>query len=137
LRCLPLSHAGGAAIVIRCLAARRPIVLHEGAFDPAAVAKLATARAATIASLVPTQLAALLDYPLHLRAVLVGGAAAPPALLARARAAGIPALATYGLTETFGQVATARAPGEPPRPLADVELTAGTRDAPARIRIRA
>jgi O-succinylbenzoic acid--CoA ligase len=133
---LPLAHAGGAAIVIRCLAARKPIVLHEGDFDATTVAELAAARNATLASLVPTQLEALLATSFRPRAVLVGGAAASPALLARARDANIPALATYGLTETFGQIATARAPGEPPRPLGGVEVSAGTRDAPARIRIR-
>jgi O-succinylbenzoic acid--CoA ligase len=72
----------------------------------------------------------------QLRAALIGGAASSPELLARACAAGIPALATYGLTETFGQVATAAAPGEPLRPLPGVEIVGGTRDAPARIRIR-
>jgi O-succinylbenzoic acid--CoA ligase len=141
LLCLSLAHAGGAAIVVRCLAARRPIVLHDRDFDPLAVARLAADRGATLASLVPTQLAALLErVPRNelprLRAVLVGGAAAPAPLLARAHAAGIPALATYGMTETFGQIATARAPGEPLLPLAGVELVAGTREAPARIAVR-
>ncbi|HUJ62228.1 MAG TPA: AMP-binding protein, partial [Kofleriaceae bacterium] len=29
LCCLPLAHAGGASIVVRCLAARMPVVLHD------------------------------------------------------------------------------------------------------------
>jgi len=136
LVCLPLAHSGGAAIVLRALAARRPIVLHEGDFDAPAVAALANARAATIASFVPTQLDALIEHHMQLRAALIGGAASSPELLARACTAGIPALATYGLTETFGQVATSPSPGEPLRPLAGVEIIAGTRDAPARVRIR-
>jgi O-succinylbenzoic acid--CoA ligase len=135
LLCLSLAHAGGASIVLRCLAARRPLVLHEGDFDPAAVAALAPR--ATLVSLVPAQLAALLDRDASLPTVLLGGAAASPALLARAAARGIAVHVTYGLTESFGQIATARAPGEPPRPLPGVELAAGTRDAPAPIRIRA
>ncbi|MGE5180808.1 MAG: class I adenylate-forming enzyme family protein, partial [Acidobacteriota bacterium] len=136
LACLPLAHAGGASIVVRCLAARRPLVLHEGDFDAARVAELASARRATLASLVPTQLAALVDHGLRapLRAILVGGAASAPALLARARE--LPLRVTYGLTETFGQLATAPAPGAPMQPLTGVELTAGTREAPARIRVR-
>ena len=139
LLCLPLAHAGGASIVLRCLAARRPIVLHEGDFDAPRVAELAVARRATLASFVPTQLAALLDHGglarASLRAILLGGAASSDALLARAHA--LPVHVTYGLTETFGQIATATAPGAPLQPLRGVELAAGTRDRPARIRVRA
>jgi O-succinylbenzoic acid--CoA ligase len=40
------------------------------------------------------------------RAVLVGGGPADPDLLRRAAAAGLPALQTYGMTETASQVAT-------------------------------
>jgi O-succinylbenzoic acid--CoA ligase len=136
LACLPLAHAGGLAIAIRCLVARRPIVLHEGDFDPDAVAALAIARRATLASFVPAQLVALGDRlaGAPLRLILLGGAAAPPALLERART--LPVHTTYGLTETFGQVATARAPGERPVALPGIELAAGTREQPARIRVR-
>ena len=124
---LSLGHAGGMSIIIRCLLAAKPITTEL--VD------------ATLASLVPAQLAALLEDPAwrpppRLRAVLLGGAAAPPSLVATALARGIPIRETYGLTETFGQVATARAPGERPRPLPGVAMTAGTRDAPAAIRIR-
>jgi O-succinylbenzoic acid--CoA ligase len=93
--------------------------------------------AATIASLVPAQLAALLDDPdwrpsPRLRAVLLGGAAAPPVLLAAAAARSVPFLTTYGMTETFGQVATAAVDraGDPhalPVPLMGVTLAATPR----------
>jgi o-succinylbenzoate synthase len=131
LCCLPLAHAGGLSTVIRCAIADKPIVLG----DVTAIGE------ATIASLVPAQLAQLLADPdwrplPKLRAVLLGGAAAPPSLLDAAMARGVPVLTTYGLTETFGQVATARVPGGKPVPLPGVELTAGTREAPAPIRIR-
>jgi O-succinylbenzoic acid--CoA ligase len=117
LACLPLAHAGGASIVVRCHLADRPVVLGP----PAAIAE------ATLASLVPAQLAQLLDDatwrpPPRLRAVLVGGAALSPALLAAALARGVPVLPTYGLTETFGQVATARTPGGPLVPLPGVTI---------------
>jgi O-succinylbenzoic acid--CoA ligase len=116
LLALSLAHAGGLAVVVRCLIARRPIVLLDGDFDAQRCARLLDR--VTLASLVPTQLAALLDDPAwrpppSLRAVLLGGAAAPPALIEAARARGVPVLATYGATETFGQVATARTPGGP------------------------
>jgi O-succinylbenzoic acid--CoA ligase len=128
LVCLPLAHTGGLSIVIRCLVARVPIVLHEGDFDARAVAALIDEQRVTLASLVPTQLAALLDdpgwrAPAHLRAVLLGGAAAPPALVEAALARGVPVHQTYGLTETFGQLATARVPGGPLVPLPGVTLS--------------
>ena len=47
--------------------------------------------------------------------MLVGGQATAPALLERARAAGIPVLTTYGSTEMASQIATA-APGDDPPP---------------------
>jgi O-succinylbenzoic acid--CoA ligase len=57
-------------------------------------------------ALVPTQLRRSLDAePAALRAfdaVLVGGAATDPALLARAREAGVAVVTTYGTTETSG-----------------------------------
>jgi O-succinylbenzoic acid--CoA ligase len=138
LVCLPLAHSGGLSIVIRCLTARLPLVLHEGNFDAAAVRALLVERRVTLASLVPTQLVALLEDPrwrppAHLRAVLLGGAAAPPALVEHALARGVPVHQSYGLTETFGQVATATTPGGPLVPLDGVEL-AGSSAAPLRIR---
>src|SRR5262249_29764051 len=131
LLCLPLGHAGGLSVVIRCLLADIPILLG----DVFAIDEV------TLASLVPTQLAQLLADPAwrpspRLRAVLLGGAAAPPVLIQAALARGVPVLPTYGLTETFGQVATARVAGGRPVPLVGVELHAGTRDLPAPIRIR-
>jgi O-succinylbenzoic acid--CoA ligase len=130
LCCLPLAHAGGSSIIIRCLLGGKRVVLAE---DPRAIEH------ATIASLVPTQLAALLDHPAwrpspRLRAVLLGGAAAPRALVDRALERGVPVLSTYGLTETFGQVATARVPGALPIPLAGIEIRGGTADEPALLR---
>lgn len=114
LLALPLAAAGGLMVLVRSLAARRPIVLLEEAADWPLAQALAESRA-TLASLVPAQLAAVLDDPRwrpppSLRAVLVGGAACPPSLQQRARARGLPLLVTYGMTETLGQVATALPP---------------------------
>ena len=133
LLALSMAHAGGLAVVVRCLAARRDVILAgESLADSLAQC--------TLASLVPTQLAQLLDDPAwqpppQLRAILLGGAAAPPALLAAAAARGVPFLATYGMTETFGQIATAlpdRA-GDPEAPL--VLLPHATVEATPRLRI--
>jgi O-succinylbenzoic acid--CoA ligase len=63
-----------------------------------------------------------------LRAVLVGGGPIPPGLLEEAHARSIPALPTYGMTETCAQVATLR-PGSPLKyaadPLPGVEVRIG------------
>ena len=126
LSCLPMAHAGGLSIVVRCLAARRPVVLHEGELDAEAVLALARSARATLASLVPAQLAGFAGAcPPHLRAVILGGAAAAPSLVADAVARGWPILPSYGLTETFGQIATALVPGGVPVVLPGVELSAG------------
>ena len=138
---LSLAHSGGLAPVVRCLVARKPIVLGS---DGEPLADLLTR--VTLASLVPTQLASVLDDPgwqpgPALRAILLGGAAAPVTLLEAAAARGVPVLVTYGATETFGQVATAplaRAgdPRAPLVPLRSVAIAAGTRGAPKPIRVR-
>jgi len=109
---LPIAHVGGLSVITRCLLARRPMVVHPSPhFDAAEVAALARRRRVTLMSLVPTALRRLLESelapPARLRAVLVGGAAASPALLASAAGSGWPVLATYGLTEACSQVATA------------------------------
>jgi O-succinylbenzoic acid--CoA ligase len=67
-----------------------------------------------------------------LRGVLVGGGPADPELLRRALAAGIPALQTYGMTETCSQVCTVaprdaeRDLGTAGRPLRGAEVAIGT-----------
>jgi len=72
-------------------------------------------------SLVPATLARLLDHEPNwqpgpaLRAILVGGANCPETLSQRARARAWPILLTYGMTESCGQVATARLGAPPPR----------------------
>jgi O-succinylbenzoic acid--CoA ligase len=58
-----------------------------------------------LASLVPTQLVTLLDEGIDLRrfrVILLGGGAASEDLLERARAAGVPVVTTYGMSETAG-----------------------------------
>ena len=92
------------------LLAGAELVLHER-FDAEATAR-ALCSGITHASLVATTLRRLLevhqDFPASVRAVLVGGGPVPPALLARARASGLPVLHTYGLTETASQVTVER-----------------------------
>jgi O-succinylbenzoic acid--CoA ligase len=107
-------------------------VVLEDRFDAARVAKMLRDGTVTTASLVPTMLRRVLDAdpgPYRgVRAVLVGGGPAEPDLLRRAAGAGLPALQTYGMTETASQVATvdpaaiAAEAGTAGRPLDGVEV---------------
>ena len=111
---LPLSHVGGLSILLRSAIYGTTAIVHER-FDTARVlAALRAPDGPTVVSLVPTTLARLLDAGLErppaLRWALLGGAPLPPALLARAAAAGVPVAPTYGLTEACSQVATAGVP---------------------------
>ncbi len=110
---MPPAHVGGLSILTRCLSARRSVVLSEGPFDARKTVETLAREAVTLYSVVPTMLRRLLEAedPVWsagstLRAVLVGGAPLSETLRARARARGIPVLATYGCTEACSQVAT-------------------------------
>ena len=116
---MPLCHVGGLSILTRCLLARSAVIL-EPRFDPDAVLAAIVRDHATLLSVVPTMLEALLardaaNVLARLRAMLVGGAGAPFALLEECGRRGVPALTTYGLTEACSQV-TAQRPTSPYRP---------------------
>jgi len=111
---LPVCHVGGLSVLTRSLIARRCVVLLPR-FDAAAVLASVVRDRATLLSVVPTMLRALLDADTadalaRLRAVLVGGAATPLALLEAGAARRVRALTTYGLTEACSQVTTQRLP---------------------------
>jgi o-succinylbenzoate---CoA ligase len=100
LSCLPWQHIGGIQVLLRARLLGIPLTVHDR-FD---VERVAGADA-TLTSLVPTQLTRLLDAGVDLakfRAILLGGAAAPVELLARAEAAGARVVTTYGMSETAG-----------------------------------
>ena len=136
---LPAHHVAGLQILIRSLeAGTEPVVVDTSAgFSPTALAdaldsaRLSTGAAASrlYVSLVPTQLVRVLQDPQARRAlagadaVLLGGAAADPALLARARTAGVTVVTTYGMSETGGGCVYNG------RPLAGVEVAIQDPDA--------
>jgi o-succinylbenzoate---CoA ligase len=104
LCCLPVTHVAGLQVLVRSLVSGTEAVLAEHAD----AATLAASGCAHI-SLVPTQLQRLLERGVDkstslagFSSVLLGGAAAPARLLAAARAAGVPVVTTYGMTETCG-----------------------------------
>jgi o-succinylbenzoate---CoA ligase len=103
LCCLPASHVAGLQVLVRSLeSGTEPVVAQS------ATAALLAACGARHVSLVPTQLVRLLGEADGARtlaafgSVLVGGAAAGAAVLDEARAAGVNAVTTYGMSETCG-----------------------------------
>lgn len=102
---LPPTHVAGLQVLYRSVRAGTEPVL---AGDDLAVAVARMTGERRYVSLVPTQLHRLLDDPVATEAlrgfttVLVGGAAVPASLRARAAAAGVRTVATYGMSETCG-----------------------------------
>ena len=131
LLAMPLNHVGGLSILIRSAFAGGSVRLLPG-FDPQNFTA-AMKEDVTMVSVVPTMLQRVLDSDAGpyegLKAVLLGGGPIPAGLLERASQAGLPTLPTYGMTETFGQVATLN-PGSPParraHPLPGIELRIGS-----------
>ncbi|MGB8361644.1 MAG: AMP-binding protein [Acidimicrobiia bacterium] len=125
LLAMPLHHVGGLSILVRQAFTGGSVTMLPGFETESFVA--AMRRKVTMVSVVPTMLRRIIGHePFDgLRAVLVGGGPIPDGILEEAVAAGLPVLPTYGLTETFGQVATLR-PGSPverkAHPLPGVEL---------------
>ena len=107
---LPLSHVGGLSVVVRCLCARRPIVLVPR-FAEAAVWTAIVRDGGTRLSAVPAIAHRLLADEAHhadlarLSLVMLGGQAAPQALRQALADAGVPAVASYGLTESCAAAA--------------------------------
>lgn len=112
LLALPVHHVAGLQVLVRSvLAGTCPTVLADGPFRPPAFVAATDGMPGDLpryTSLVPTQLVRLLDDPAgrdalrRYDAVLVGGAATPPALLDRARGSDVRVVTTYGMTETCG-----------------------------------
>lgn len=100
LCCLPVSHVSGLQVLVRALLSGSEPIVHP-AFDPEAVLR----SGADHVSLVPTQLHRLVEAGADLsvfRTIVLGGAAARPGLLERARRLGARIVTTYGSSETSG-----------------------------------
>jgi O-succinylbenzoic acid--CoA ligase len=110
---LPVAHVGGLSILVRSAIYATTAVVHPR-FDTELVLHALREQGITLVSLVATTLARLLDagleHPSALRCALTGGGPVPDTLVERAREAGVPVSATYGLTEACSQVTT----GGPP-----------------------
>jgi O-succinylbenzoic acid--CoA ligase len=103
LLCLPPTHIAGIQVLVRSLVTgTEPVVAAR------ADAEVLAGSGCGHVSIVPTQLRRLLAadpdaaWARGFTSVLLGGAAAPAALVEGARAAGVPVLTTYGMSETCG-----------------------------------
>jgi O-succinylbenzoic acid--CoA ligase len=106
LLALPTSAVGGLQVLVRsALAGREPAVLSRGERLGEALARL-PAGDRRYTAMVPTQLRRYLaeepDALASFDGIVVGGAATDPALLDRARAAGLRLHTSYGMSETAG-----------------------------------
>jgi len=146
LCCLPTHHVSGLGVLVRSLVAGSEPVVRDrvdagvvatvardaGDADGDGGAASAGPDRCDYVSLVPTQLRRLLDAGAPLggfRAILLGGAAIPHAMLQEAAAAGARVVTTYGMTETCGGCVYDGVP------LDGVEVVTGDLDADGRISI--
>jgi len=133
LAVLPFYHVGGLAILFRSALAGSSVYVMDR-FNARRIGRLIDEKMVTHISLVPTMLERLIEerklrpFPGSLRAVLLGGAPVPEKLARMIIDRSIPALTTYGMTETASQIATL-SPGDPPeklrssgRPLSQCEV---------------
>ena len=115
LLALPAHYVAGVQVLVRSIAAETaPIMMPTGHFDPLDFARHAGRLSEPLryTSLVPVQLTRLLDAAAdhpgvgdalrRFTAILVGGQAVPPELVARAQAARVNLVRTYGSSETAG-----------------------------------
>lgn len=120
LLALPASYVAGLQVLVRSIVSDRDPAVMAGAFTPQAFAAAALMmvssvngeRVPTFTSLVPAQLAKVLDAAegdsavlaavRSFEAILVGGQALPTAILERAQQCGARIVRTYGSTETAG-----------------------------------
>ncbi len=124
LSALPLAHVGGIGVVLRCALSGATMVLNDR-FDPDKDADALASHLVTHASFVPRMLDRVLQRldriaSPHLKTVMIGGGPSTPDLLRRARAAAIPVVTTWGLSEAASTVTVHRAGSCP-----DIEGSAG------------
>jgi o-succinylbenzoate---CoA ligase len=110
LLCLPLNHVGGISIILRSML-YGSAVYRVSSFDVDQVHRFLTGdKRFEVASMVPTMLVNLMDdtqFKPHngFRAILLGGGPISLELINWSITRGIPIVTSYGMTETFAQIA--------------------------------
>ncbi len=107
---MPLFHVGGLAVLMRSLIYGTTVEIHEQ-FDAQKVMASLRTKKVTLLSVVAVMLQRMLamddeTFPQGVRAVLLGGGPAPRVLLDECIKRNVPALFSYGLTESNSQAAT-------------------------------
>lgn len=115
LLALPAHYVAGVQVLVRSIAAETsPVVIPPGSFDPVTFTEYAETLTEPLrfTSLVPAQLGRLFDAAREnqrvlaglrrFTAILVGGQAVPPELVARAEDLAVTVVRTYGSSETSG-----------------------------------
>ena len=109
---LPTFHVGGLGIYARAHLSQSRVIAMP--WDPMAFGAACVREKVTLASLVPAQVADLVDREIEaaacLRSVIVGGGRLAESMRTDALRLGWPLLPSYGMTETASQVATALSP---------------------------
>lgn len=110
LLCLPMNHVGGISVIYRSLLYHSAIYLVPE-FDVHNIRTLLNNnKQFEAASMVPTMLERLLEdsffrVQFNFKALLLGGGPISPELVSRSLTRGIPIVTSYGMTETFAQIA--------------------------------
>lgn len=132
LHCLPVNHIGGVSVVLRSFLFGSGVYCAPNVDTPHLAGILSRNRDVKAVSLVPTQLSRLTDYPDFVphddfRFALVGGGRVPGAAKSKADKV-MPAIYSFGMTETCAQIVAASAdkylpPGSTGRVLPPNDLT--------------
>ncbi len=107
---LPLNHIGGISVVLRSWTYGCSVLDLRSASPENILLHFENNTAATMTSLVPTQLSRFMQFSdgfrLHkqFKAVLLGGGPSPAELISSCRRASIPVMKSYGMTESCAQV---------------------------------
>lgn len=134
--CLPLFHVGGLMILLRATLAGAAVIQLPARYDSEAEALY---EQTTVLSVVPSQWQELMNRCSaaalsSLKAVLIGGAAAPESLKKESVQRGLPISLTYGMTEAGAQL-LASAPGTS-APMVALNFRAVTLNQEGRIEFR-
>lgn len=109
---LPLFHVGGISIIFRSCVYRTSLTLLDK-FDENSLGNIITKYKVTMISVVPTMIRRMMQrqdlIPIlkQLRVILVGGDRTPESLVIDLLKLNLNIFVTYGMTETFSQIATA------------------------------
>ncbi len=110
LMCLPLNHVGGISIIVRSLLYHSAIFRMDQFDLNSIINYLSDNKLFQVISLVPTMLKRLLENPefrVHneVKAILLGGGPVKTPLLQKTSEKGMPVVTSFGMTETFAQIA--------------------------------